>query len=310
MEGGDMPVPQDTERIARERLVLMNLMDDYQLGYRIPRREVDENIILGTWNIQNFSEKKSWRSLKYIADIIERFDITAIQEIKSDLRGLRKLQEILPGQYRALVSDLTGNYERFAFIYDQRTIEATGLVTDIALDLDTVNHEGFQLHRMPYCASFKAGRFDFTVVSVHIFQSDTAIREKEIDLLAEKIKDLSTEQQSKVVDRDFFVVGDFNIERDGDRFFNALVGHGFVMPPTMNDLTTNFNRDGTFDKIAWVNRPDFYYNGACNVVPFNEVVFQEKDPPGGSREISDHLPLWAEFRVNELTQQLTQIINP
>jgi endonuclease/exonuclease/phosphatase family metal-dependent hydrolase len=303
-----MPVPTDTQLEAQERLDLMKVMD---VGdYKIPKREVDENVVIATWNIQQFSEKKSWRSLKYIADIIERFDIVAIQEIKSDLRGLGKLQEILPGKYRILVSDVTGNTERFAFIYDQRTVESTGLVAEIGLDIDTVTHEGFQLHRMPYCASFRAGRFDFTIVSVHIFESNTAFRKREIDVLAEKIKKLSETEHSKVVDRDFFVVGDFNIKKEGDSFFNALVSHGFQMPETLNKLTTNFNRTGTFDKIAWVNRPDFKFNGNCNVVPFYKAVYQDKNPGGGKKEISDHLPLWAEFRINELTQQLEQILNP
>jgi endonuclease/exonuclease/phosphatase family metal-dependent hydrolase len=209
-----MPVPSDTQTEAQERLDLMRLMDEEE--YRIPRREIDENIILATWNIRHFSEKKSWRSLKYIADIVERFDIVALQEIKSDLRGLAKLQQILPGRYRVLVSDVTGNTERFAFLYDERTVESTGLVAEIGFDLDTGTHEGFQLHRMPYCASFKAGRFDFTMVTVHIFESDTNFREQEIDLLAEKIQSLSEKQHSKVVDRDFFVVGDFSIQQEED----------------------------------------------------------------------------------------------
>lgn len=303
-----MPIPTDTQLEAKERLDLMKLMD---VGYyKIPKREVDESIIIATWNIQQFSEKKSWRSLKYISDIVERFDIVAIQEIKSDLRGLSKLQEILPGKYRVLVSDVTGNTERFAFIYDERTVESTGLVAEIALDIDTVTHEGFQLHRMPYCASFKAGRFDFTIISVHIFESNTTFREREIDLLARKVKKLSEREHSKVVDRDFFVVGDFNIKKEGDRFFNALVSHGFQMPEKLNTLTTNFKRTGTYDKIAWVNRPDFKFSGKCNVVPFYKVVYQDRDPAGGKREISDHLPLWAEFRINELTQQLEQLLNP
>jgi hypothetical protein len=85
-----------------------------------------------------------------------------------------------------LVSDVTGNTERFAFLYDERTVESTGLVEKIIFDLDTGTHEGFQLHRMPYCASFKAGRSEFTVATVHIFESDTDFREQEIDLLAEK----------------------------------------------------------------------------------------------------------------------------
>ena len=117
-------------------------------------------------------------------------------------------------------------------------------------------------------------------------------------------------EQSKVVDRDFFIVGDFNIRKDGDRFFNALVSHGFQMPEKLNTLTTNFKRTGTYDKIAWVDRPDFKFSGKCNVVPFYKAVYQERTPPGGKKEISDHLPLWAEFRINELTQQLDQIINP
>lgn len=303
-----MPVPVDSTIEAQERLGLMSVMDSGD--YKIPNRRVDENLLLATWNIQQFSEKKSWRALKYIADIIERFDIVAIQEIKSDLRGLAKLQEILPGRYRVLVSDVTGNTERFAFIYDERTIESTGLVAEIGLDVDTVNHEGFQIHRMPYCASFRVGRFDFTIVSVHIFESNTTFREREIDVLVAHLNKLSKRQQSKVVDRDFFVVGDFNIKKEGDKFFNALVQHGFQMPERLNSLTTNFKRTGTYDKIAWVERPDFQFNDQVNVVPFYKAVYQDKNPKGGKKEISDHLPLWAEFKVNELSQQLTQIINP
>ena len=53
-----------------------------------------------------------------------------------------------------------------------------------------------------------------------------------------------------------------------DRFFNALVAHGFQMPENLNTLTTNFKRTGTYDKIAWVNRDDFVFNDECNVVPY------------------------------------------
>jgi endonuclease/exonuclease/phosphatase family metal-dependent hydrolase len=305
-----MAVPIDTVLEAQERKALMNLMDSKP--YKVPNRRIDENLLLATWNIQNFSEIKSWRSLKYIADIIERFDIIAIQEIKSDLRGLSKLQEILPGDYRLLVSDPTGNSERFAFIYDRRTVAATGLVAEIVLDIETSTHVGFQLHRIPYCASFRAGRFDFTVVSVHIFDSDAAFKEKEIDVLAAELIKMSNIEHSKVVDRDIFVVGDFNIKKEGDKFFNALAKYNFEMPPQLNSLTTNFNRTGTYDKIAWAprkDRDDFFFSGECNVVPFYHAVYQDKSLKGGKKEISDHLPLWAEFKINELTQQLDQIIN-
>jgi len=45
------------------------------------------------------------------------------------------------------------------------------------------------------------------------------------------------------------------------------------------------------------------------VVLFYKVVYQDKDPLGGKKQIVEHLPLLA-FRINELTQKFTQIINP
>ena len=32
-------------------------------------------------------------------------------------------------------------------------------------------------------------------------------------------------------------------------------------------------------------------------------------PKGGKKQISDHLPVWAEFQTNKLSQELDQIIN-
>ncbi|MCK7476210.1 MAG: hypothetical protein M0C28_00425 [Candidatus Moduliflexus flocculans] len=104
-------------------------------------------------------------------------------------------------------------------------------------------------------------------------------------------------------------MGDFNIEEQGDQFFAALENAGFSMPPGMEGLTTNFHRPRRSTRSRGSNG-FFKYSGKCNVVPFYKVLFQDKDPKGGKSEISDHLPLWAEFLINELTQQLSQIINP
>ncbi|MFZ5448583.1 MAG: endonuclease/exonuclease/phosphatase family protein [Thermodesulfobacteriota bacterium] len=304
-------MPADTLQIAKERKALMDLMD--QGEYQVPSRRVDENLLLATWNIQQFGNKKSTRALQYIADICERFDIIALQEIKTDLRGLSRLQELLPGNYKILVTDPTGNNERFAFLYDKRTVITTGLVCEIGFPVPAKTHTGYQLHRMPYCASFRAGRFDFVVTNVHIYYGETKAeadeRQKEIAELVKFVDKKSQAEKSKVFDRDFFVVGDFNIEEMGDRFFQALAEKGFKMPENLDRLFTNFARNKTFDKIAWVDRPSFSFTGKCNVVPYNEVLFQDSEPKGGKGEISDHLPLWAEFRINKLTQELDQIIN-
>lgn len=117
-------MPNSEMIIAKERKALMKLMDEGP--FKIPSRRVDGNIIIATWNIQQFTNNKSRRALQYMADICERFDLIALQEIKTDLRGLSRLQALLPGNYRILVCDPTGNSERFAFLYDKRTVIPTG----------------------------------------------------------------------------------------------------------------------------------------------------------------------------------------
>ncbi len=311
-------MPIEAEIIATERKALMKLMDTGTT--RIPRREVDENVIVATWNIAQFSNTKTKRSLQYIADICERFDVVAIQEVKTDLRGLSKLQELLPGNYKILVSDPTGNHERMAFLYDSRTVVATGLVCEIAFSGTLSAPSAFQFNRQPYCASFRAGRFDFVIAQVHIAEGSslgqvgTTLRKKEIETLVEFVKARVKQEPAKVFDPDFFIVGDFNIQKDGDQFFKALTGGSdpkFKMPTGMNSLKTNFSQTKTYDKIAWLPRPDFKFSSKFGVVPFGKVLYKEAGQASDAarKKVSDHLPLWAEFHVNELTQSLNQILN-
>ena len=303
-------MPSEAVKVAQERQALMDLMDT--APYKIPKRMIDENLLLATWNIQSFTNKKTERALQYIADICERFDIIALQELKTDLRGIERLRQLLPGNYRLLVTDPTGNYERMGFLYDKRTVFPTGLTAEIGFTVPASTHTGYQLHRMPFCVSFRAGRFDFIVVNVHIYCGSSSAekkrRKEEIQKLVDFIDYRSRRDSSKVFDKDFVVVGDFNVESLGDEFFDALQSKRFIMPAQMGSLFTNFSRNKTFDKIAWVDRPSFFFTGECNVVPFSDVLFQDKSPKGGKAQISDHLPLWAEFQINELTQELDQIV--
>ena len=308
-------MPSEAQIIAKERKALMKLLNE------IPLRALDENVLIASWNIAQFSNKKTSRALQYMADICERFDLVAIQEVKTDLRGLARLQKLLPGDYKILVSDPTGNSERMAFLFDQRTVINTGLVCEIAFSGTIVDPQSFQFNRSPYCASFKAGRFDFTIASVHIAEGSSQgsvgedLREKEIQILVEFIKNRAGQDEGKVFDPDFFVVGDFNIEKDGDRFFAALTGGAtpkFTMPAEMNQLGTNFKQTKTFDKIAWLPSDEFAFTGKFGAVPFGKVLYKEAGQAADAarKAVSDHLPLWAEFRVTELEHKLDQIINP
>ena len=49
--------------------------------------------------------------------------------------------------------------------------------------------------------------------------------------------------------------------------------------------------------------------GQIRDLPFGEVLFQDRRLKDRKKQISDHLPVWAEFEINKLSQQLDQIIN-
>ena len=87
-------MPTEQQIIAAERRALMGLLA------AVPTRSVDENVLIASWNIAQFSNQKKARALQYIADICERFDVVAIQEVKSNLQGLARLQKLLPGNYQ------------------------------------------------------------------------------------------------------------------------------------------------------------------------------------------------------------------
>jgi hypothetical protein len=66
-----------------------------------------------------------------------------------------------------------------------------------------------------------------------------------------------------------------------------------------------------FDKIAYIkSSQNTFETGKCKVVRSFSALFRQDDdaPDASSKKISDHLPLWAEFKVNELTQELNATV--
>ena len=116
-----------------------------ELDNAIPSKTVDSTLLLATWNIREFGGTKSGgreeEPLYYIAEIISRFDIVAVQEVRDNLDALDRLMSILGRWWTYLVSDVTlgrqGNNERHAYIYDTRKISFGGLaaVTTVGAQL-------------------------------------------------------------------------------------------------------------------------------------------------------------------------------
>ena len=292
----------------------------------IPQKIVDENLLIGSWNIRNFGgirnswrdtqngPKRNLRALVYIAEIIKKFDVIAIQEVKADTTGIRfLLKEFLGPDWGLIVSDVSagakGNSERLAFIYDKRRVVPSGLAGEIVLPSEAGDNPTQQFDRTPYIVGFQAGGERFSLLTAHIRYGDRPTdRIGEITSLssyiAEEIRDRAT---SGGEERHLIVLGDFNIDDRGDNpLFQAFVSTGLVVPSQLLNLKTTYSTKPKFyDQIAWfMGNLDLLSNDRAGVIDFADAVYREIGVKQMSYRVSDHFPIWVEFIIDRSKEQI------
>jgi hypothetical protein len=88
------------DEVATKRAAAQLLRLRRQLSRQIPQRTVGETLLLATWNLREFGADKKYgqrldESIQYIAEIVSRFDIVAIQEVHRKLKDLKRLMDVL-----------------------------------------------------------------------------------------------------------------------------------------------------------------------------------------------------------------------
>ena len=263
---------------------------------QFPKKKSSSTLILGTWNIRNFDDDRFnygprlLDSLYYIAEIISRFDVIAVQELCVDLWPLKRLMKILGGNYDFIVTDVThssvgGNQERLGFIYDKNKVRFKGVAGEIVLPeklmISRAAGNKRQFSRTPFGVEFQSGWFKFYFSTVHIFfgsnRGNTPQYKRRVDEIKAIAKYLSKE--SKNSDSNHILVGDFNIKERGSDGFNALEDNGFK---TVKNRSGS-NRDQTkfYDQISFRSKKDeltlIEHPFDNRVVQFFNSVFREED---------------------------------
>ena len=312
------------------------------LDEKIPQKTATDTLLLATWNIRKFSDGRLWESMYYIAEIISRFDLIAIQEISSNMKGFEKLMMLLGYNWDYVITDSTDGSaaggERLAFVYNKSKILFKRMAGEIVLPVDKLIDGKLQFARTPYSVSFQAGWFKFILTTVHIFYGSTAAvdmekRAKEIDALASVLS-----KRAKKEDVSYILIGDFNIPNVKDNTMKALEKNGFTVPSAIKDHPSDLGESKHYDQIAFNLKLDkamtiFSENeqkaGAFN---FAETVFTKKDVDfhknhfqdkviGKSEkdiekyylsswrtyQMSDHLPLWVELKIDFSNQYLEKL---
>jgi len=117
--------------------------------YGFPER-IDGSVLIGSFNIRKLGEPENrtdgeW---EFLARVCAQFDLLAIQEVMSDLGGLRRLRDGLAPYvdgvtegFAAVVSDETGAFagerglrERLGFVYRWPVVERMEIASDLTYD--------------------------------------------------------------------------------------------------------------------------------------------------------------------------------
>lgn len=297
----------------------------------IPAQTTD-NLLIATWNIRAFGGlTKSWASQDddsprrdlhaavLIADILSRFDVIAVQEVKGNLRALRHVLKRMGPRWGFVLTDVTrgvkGNDERLAFIFDTDRVKLSGLACELVVpeDLndplaDPVNAFQRQFVRTPYAVSFQRKDQTFVLVTLHVNYGDgPQDRVGELTGIAKWLRNWAERMDD--YGQNLICMGDFNIDRKGDPLWQAFTSTGLTpapgletVPRTLSSSVEHPDLKSFFDQIAWFatvkGKPylSMAFKGAGGI-DFQGAILTHLTRTELSWRISDHYPLWVEFGV-------------
>ncbi len=255
-------------------------------------------IHIASYDIQAFGPAKFGKPLaiKVIVDLLRKFDVVALQDVRSDRDDqLPRLIELLNATGRHFDFAIgprqgpAGAEEQFAILFD---------AASVALDrttVCTVTDPGHRMSYAPLLASFQVRgpkddeAFTFTLVDVNVAAQR---RDNELAALADVCRTVRRDGVAGRVEDDVILIGNFNAD---DQHLGMLGD----MPDTstaISSVPTLTRGTRMCDNIVFNRRATVEFTGRAGVVDlmhdFNLSMTQ-------ALEVSDHLPIWAEFSVYE-----------
>ena len=119
-------------------------------------------------------------------------------------------------------------------------------------------------------------------------------------------------------DKDIIVMGDFNIPSRQNNLYNAITkkfnGKGLQAPEALmkTDHGSDLEKNKTYDQI--LHMPEFTncFTDLGGVLDFycgdHKPLFPNLDKQKFTFQVSDHLPLWIQLKVDTLDEKIDQIL--
>jgi len=266
----------------------------YYFNYIQPPEVLSKVLRLASWNIRIFSNNsRDETELRQICQILIDYNFIAMIELRDEtvLQRAEAMLATMGRDYDYQISDKVGRgvKERYAFFYDTAIVEVVE-AGRIFPDPDD------DFIREPYYATFQSGKFDFTIVAIHIIWGNSvAKRRAEILKLADVYNQIQALNPSE---QDVILAGDFNREPNDTKSYTRLLDipsmiHLFYLPDKSHIKETSL-----FDNIWFQSGYLNEYSGAKGIDRFDETDFANNDK-AANLAVSDHRPVWAEFHTDK-----------
>lgn len=259
-----------------------------------PARSGD-TIKIATFNIQVFgtSKLKKPAAMQVLTDIVRRFDVVAIQEVRSTddsvIPTFIQMINAAGARYDFVIGPRLGrtnSKEQYAILFDTARIEVD------RSSVYTVPDPQDLLHREPMVARFRVRgvpanqAFTFNLVDIHTDPDETR---SELDALADVFVGV---QNNRSGEDDVILLGDLNV----DEYHLGRLGQVPNITHAITKVTTNTRRNKMYDNIVFSRLATTEYVGRWGVLDLMSTFNLSE---AQALEVSDHCPAWAEFSVYE-----------
>jgi endonuclease/exonuclease/phosphatase family metal-dependent hydrolase len=252
-----------------------------QLEASVSARRTEDNLLVASWNIVSLGsgDYRTGEALYYLAEILSRFDLIVVQEVKPSLADLDRLIRILGPNWAYMVNDATGgdegNDERSAYIYNTNRVRPSGIAGELSIwnALAQSSPLGLRdLKRPAYMTGFVTGWKQFALINLHlhpgkdaekrtanaVIPADSALRQEEMRLLLSVLAD----RMDKLWTQNLVLVGDMNFYRThDDATIDLIHAAGFWESAGLVGKTTNITTDPadaeTYDRMFF-NGDDYF----------------------------------------------------
>jgi len=250
-------------------------------------------IRIATWNLAGLDARRwSGQQVNDVLHILSRFELIALQGVRADQEGLLlKLIDQLnaAGARYDIAADRSRQPDASllcgALLFDRDAIEI-----DLALAEAVADPTGSFLHR-PLVATFRVRgpkpdeAFTFKLINVH---TDADRAEEELDLLDDVYRAVRDDGQED----DILVVGDFATDCEN----LGPLGQMLDMTCLIRRTPTTLRGTLPVDNILLHRRATTEYTGRSGVL---DIMREFGLSAVAAREITEHLPVWAEFSPYE-----------